>query len=143
MRNSVIQNWDGKSPRRQSRRQAWVITSSSSTVSEYNLVPDGFLSLDNFLSLVVDTEVESLLPQARKSLRISRMETHGGKERLADIRLEVGLSQLELARKLNTSQPRLSLWESGKERPSFECLQKLKESLGTDYNRLMESLENV
>lgn len=50
--------------------------------------------------------------------------------RLRDLRKEKGLTQDELAEKLNTSRSRISMYEQGKRQPDFE----MQESIADFFN---------
>jgi DNA-binding XRE family transcriptional regulator len=145
MRSSTLESWDGRaSSRRQYRsRLSTPQFVSQLSVSKYEQIPEGFVSIDEFLDSIVDEDIKELLPEARRRLGSARRAALGRSERLADIRLEAGLSQDELASMIGTSQPRLSLWEAGREKPSFDCLVRLQKALSTDFNRLMAALTDV
>ena len=49
--------------------------------------------------------------------------------KIAKYRKKAGLTQIELAEKIGASQSALSRWESGKETPSMEILEKIAETL--------------
>ncbi len=145
MRNSTLESWDGRASRRPKYRSRPSIPQfvSQLSVSTYEQIPDGFVSIEDVLKSVIDTETKALLPDARRRFATARQATPDRAERLSDLRLEAGLSQDELAAKIGTSQPRLSLWEAGKEKPSFDCLLRLQSALQTDFNRLMAAITNV
>lgn len=145
MRNSTLENWGAKRHARfQARPRAQKPRFSSQfAVTSYEQLPEGFLTLDDFLENEIDAALSKELPEARRHLAIIRKQSPNFVERLSDIRLEAGISQTDLAAKIGSSQPRLSLWEAGKEKPSFECISKLKKELNVDYNRIMAALENV
>ena len=52
-------------------------------------------------------------------------------------RIAAGLTQTELANKIGTQQFRISLWESGKVKPSINMLIKLSVALGVTVNDLI------
>ncbi len=58
--------------------------------------------------------------QGEMAFRPSRMRTR---------RTELGMSQPELAKRIKTTQPRISLWEKGKEKPTFDYLARLAKAL--------------
>jgi len=43
------------------------------------------------------------------------------------VRLQLGLTEKKLAKKLNTKQPSIARWESGKSTPTIKTLEKLAE----------------
>lgn len=56
-------------------------------------------------------------------------------ERLLDLRLEKGLSQKELAKKLGVNQAAISKWEAGQRQTDFETIMLIAEffKVTTDY----------
>ncbi|MCB5084152.1 helix-turn-helix domain-containing protein [Streptococcus mutans] len=56
-------------------------------------------------------------------------------ERLKALRLEAGLTQKEIAQKLNMTQPAYAQWENGKREPSAKTLEKFASffDVSTDY----------
>ncbi len=59
------------------------------------------------------------------------------KENLRFLRLNSGLTQKQLAEKLNVDQRTVSAWEKGVSEPDFETLDKLCEIFKEDYNGLL------
>jgi transcriptional regulator with XRE-family HTH domain len=58
---------------------------------------------------------------------------------LKELRLERGLTQVELAKKAKTVQPYIAYLESGeKKNPSFAVLQRLAKALGVPLADLLE-----
>jgi transcriptional regulator with XRE-family HTH domain len=62
-------------------------------------------------------------------------------KRIAQLRREKGLSQIELAKKVGVSQRYVSTWETGKNMPHVETLLKLAQVFGVSVDHLL--LENV
>lgn len=60
------------------------------------------------------------------------------KENLRNLRKIKGLSQQELAEKLNVSFKTISHWELGYSEPSLFLLVKLKEVLNASYEELLD-----
>ena len=56
-------------------------------------------------------------------------------ERLKELRVEQGLSQIQLGKILGVSQRTISSWEADERRPDFETLEKIAKYFGvtTDY----------
>ena len=54
--------------------------------------------------------------------------------------MEQGLSQAELARRIGTSQSRLSRIEAGLDDPRYSTLTKIAAALGIDLNTLAQAL---
>ena len=99
----------------------------------FEALPEGFISLAQLLQNEDARPDDGLLTKARAELVLKR-----GISGLARLRLEAGLSQAELAQRIGTSQPRLSQWERGDEKPNIESLKKLREALSVSYDRIME-----
>jgi DNA-binding transcriptional regulator YiaG len=99
----------------------------------FQALPEGFVSLDDLMSRDDVRPADELMRQARADLAQKRNVTG-----LARLRLDAGMSQAELAKKIGTSQPRLSQWERGDEKPSLENLKRLREALGVTYDQIME-----
>ena len=59
-------------------------------------------------------------------------------KRLKEIRKENGLSQAELAEKLNVDEKYISRLETGSSTPSFSMLNKLSSALNTDVESLFK-----
>lgn len=61
---------------------------------------------------------------------------------LRDIRIERGLTQVELAARAGVSKSMLSLYEGGKRRPQLETLERLVDALGVRLGELAMRLES-
>lgn len=57
--------------------------------------------------------------------------------RVRELRLRQGLTMAQLAERIGVTQPAISQWESGRERPGRESLMKLAEALGTSADQLL------
>ena len=101
--------------------------------------PDGFISLDELLARVVTPEDEERLPVARRQFSVQRV-TRTGKRDLTDLRMHLGLTQQQLAERAEVSQPRLSLWECRKEKPTIDHVRSLAKALETDCNTIIGAL---
>lgn len=64
-------------------------------------------------------------------------------QRLAEKRNEVGLSQTELAKKINTSPTMISLYESNDRKPSYRKLELISHHLNTTVDYLMSGKSEV
>lgn len=62
-------------------------------------------------------------------------------ERLKALRIEKGLKQRELAQALNTTQRKISYWESEKIEPDLAALWKLSEYFGVTVDFLIGKSE--
>ena len=60
---------------------------------------------------------------------------------LRDLRIERGLTQVELAQRARVSKSMLSLYEGEKQRPQLDTLEKLLDALGVRLGELAERLE--
>jgi transcriptional regulator with XRE-family HTH domain len=58
--------------------------------------------------------------------------------RLREIRLQKGLSQMELANKAELTQSKISQLEGRVDPPSIKTLSKLSKALGVSLNQLLE-----
>ena len=56
--------------------------------------------------------------------------------RLRELRLERGMTMAALAERIGVTQPAISQWESGRERPGRETLQRLAGALGVTAEAL-------
>lgn len=89
-------------------------------------------------------------------------ETKNGIERLSDgrrwvaeslykaepnslqaLRLRNGLSQAELAKAIGVSQPRVSIYERGQEKPEFDTFIKLRDVLGISSDELIDAIQHA
>lgn len=92
-------------------------------------------------------EVENILKKAgwEKSLKKANQKIGKAmlKEKLSlkSLRLSAGLSQQELAEKINVNQYIISHYENGKNKPGYDAIVKLVKILKTDYNTLFEALK--
>lgn len=62
------------------------------------------------------------------------------KPTLQFFRLKAGLSQAEFAKKISTTQSRISIYERGTEQPTFEMMMRMKDVLNIDMNALSEAI---
>lgn len=62
---------------------------------------------------------------------------------LQALRLRLGMQQADLARRLNTNQPRISLYERGLEQPSFDMMQRMCKVLDVDMNTLSSAIAHA
>lgn len=62
----------------------------------------------------------------------------GNKTRLAWVRIEVGLTQNQVAEKIGASQRALSFWEAGKTFPPIQMYKKLAELYGCKIDDLVD-----
>ncbi|MBR6401282.1 MAG: helix-turn-helix domain-containing protein [Firmicutes bacterium] len=58
-------------------------------------------------------------------------------DNLRSLRLDMGLTQGQLAHKIGTSQSSIGMYESGARQPNFETLEKLAKALDTDIEYLV------
>ncbi|MFK4794923.1 helix-turn-helix domain-containing protein [Sphingobium sp. ZW T5_29] len=77
---------------------------------------------------------------ARQRLAAKRAEESGELSRgLADLRLASGLSQKQLAEKIGTSQPVISMYESGEREPMLSAIEALAGALNVDANSVVKA----
>lgn len=62
-------------------------------------------------------------------------------EKIKNSRLQAGLTQKELAKRLGTSQQNIAQYESGKRVPKIETLQKIANALNVSVNELRSDNE--
>lgn len=102
-------------------------------------LPVGFGRLDDLLDeLESDTSLQDGLAEARRE--IAEAEVASGKVSLATLRMARGLSQIEFAGLLGTSQAAISRLESGQQEPRLATLRKMAEVLHVDMNTLTAAL---
>lgn len=63
-------------------------------------------------------------------------ETVGDK--IKKLRLQVGLTQVELAEKLDVDRSTLCKYETGYSEPKLDTLRKISNFFGVDYNYLLD-----
>ena len=107
-----------------------------SDFTNFDGIPVGFLRFSTFADGSEDAPDLELLVKARQHLADKRKV--GG---LAGLRLSKGFSQKELADMIGTSQPRLSTWESGSEKPTFESIKRLRDALKVSADIIVEALD--
>lgn len=135
MRASASTYW-GDNRSQSYRRPSGIVRIHRVQFTQFDDLPDGFITFDDFARQTENQPDVEQLTRARRELRTQRNVSG-----LAGLRLTAGLSQATLAQLVGTSQPRLSLWEKGEERPQFESLKKLKEALGVTFDKLFEAID--
>lgn len=63
--------------------------------------------------------------------------------KLKNLRLQHGLTQMELAEKLKTSQSSITGWEQGRREPDFRTIQRIAEFFNVPMSALLPSEDNV
>lgn len=94
--------------------------------------------------LIADFErngMEAAIRAARSRLAGRVKRNSGCSPTLRGLRLMHELSQVELAAKLNTSQPHVARLESGRSEPGRETMRKLAEVFGIDMNAVDAAFE--
>lgn len=56
---------------------------------------------------------------------------------IKSLRIAAGLTQAELAKKIETTQERICMWERGKIKPSVDMLKKLSAAFGVKIEYLI------
>lgn len=104
-----------------------------------NALPAGFGRLDDLLDeLENDTSLAEGLAEARRE--IAATEAEAGKLSLVTLRMAQGLSQIDLATLLGTSQAAISRLESGQQEPRLATLRRMAQVLEVDMNTLNAAL---
>ena len=63
--------------------------------------------------------------------------------KLRNLRISRGLTQIELAEGLGTSQSSITSWESGRREPDFATIRRLSDYFGVPMSSLLPSDDNV
>lgn len=87
-----------------------------------------------------DAAFAEQISQARR--RFARAE-HGGVQTIKSVRLALGLSQMDVAKCLKTSQSHIARIENGNACPTIETGKKLAAVLKVDMNTLTKLLPNA
>ena len=102
-------------------------------------LPDCARSLSDFLDEFEELpDVSPHVVAARKEVADSL--ARDGRTRLSYLRLSKGLSQVELARRMKTSQSAISMLERRLQKPNEETIRGLAAALEVDFNSLMDAL---
>lgn len=72
------------------------------------------------------------MAKARQKLGQVLDATYGERIGLAGLRFKAGLSQVELAKRMNTQQPSVARWERFPETMRYESIESLANALGVD-----------
>ncbi|MDG2512425.1 helix-turn-helix transcriptional regulator [Sphingobium yanoikuyae] len=101
--------------------------------------PQGFTSADKVLAdIAARPGMDDRLARARAKLAALKRDERPAS--LATLRLRAGLSQKDLAAKVGTSQPVISMYEAGEREPTLANIKALSEALGVDYNQLIPAI---
>ncbi|MEI8393662.1 MAG: helix-turn-helix transcriptional regulator [Rhodospirillaceae bacterium] len=123
---------DGKSP-------TLIYELSVSDYPRAEVDPRKGRSVDKYVAECESKGRGPALAAARQRLA-QRALADGGKPSLKELRLARGLSQAELAKLMESSQPLIARLEAGHDEPRVSTLRKLSSVLEVDYNTLMEAL---
>lgn len=63
--------------------------------------------------------------------------------KIKELRINSGLTQQELAKKLNCSQSTITMWENGKRQPDIETLEVIADLFNVDMNFLVGTSDNT
>ena len=96
--------------------------------------PTRSVSVDELLRRSVQKGRGPALERARR--RLGNRLAAGGLVTLREMRLRAGMSQVELAAKIGTSQSRIARLEAGKENVSLLTAKKLADALGVDLDNI-------
>lgn len=136
MRTSASSAWvtRNRTPSSDKRRPA--VRFARADFKSFDGVPQGFSRFSEILNQENFAPDPDLLAKARKQL-VDKRQLKG----LAGLRLAKGLSQKDLAEMIGTSQPRLSTWEGGSEKPGFESIKRLRDALRVTADEILEALD--
>lgn len=134
MRTLASGSWANRSFGGRSKMRSPVVRFPRAEFRHFDALPEGFLLLSQISGDQALAPEPEKLGHARAELVSERRVTG-----LARLRLLRGMSQLDLANAVGTSQPRLSTWEKGTEKPGFENLKKLRAILDVSYDELIEA----
>lgn len=110
--------------------------------SQARAVPHGTQILHSFLDeFEADAGIAELLPIVRRDVG-DELEEAIGRRTLRTLRLKMGLSQIEFANALGTSQSSVSLLEARQQKPGEDMIRRIAGVLEVDFNTLMEALAN-
>lgn len=102
--------------------------------------PDGFVHAENRIAQLENNERRSAaISRARKRMGNWYAKEQLSNKGLATLRLQAGLSQTELAKRLNMQQPNLSRLEKGLVDPKLSTLQDLAKALGVELAKVAEA----
>lgn len=136
MRTSASNVWVPRSRSRGAERHRPAVRFARADFRNFDGLPNGFTRLADILSQSDQAADSELLVKARQTLVEKR-----GIKGLAALRLSKGLSQKELADAIGTSQPRLSTWENGSEKPGFDSIKRLRDALKVSADQIVEALD--
>lgn len=74
---------------------------------------------------------------SNKYSRLSSMEHENFSKRVKDLRIECGLTQTELAKRIGATQRQVSFWESGQIEPNIFWLIKLADFFDVQIDYLV------
>lgn len=149
MTNSASRTWDGDQLN-VTRADGGRVTATRIQAAELILldfanshpVPDCAHGLDDFLDRF-DTheDIAEHLPAARQEIARERA-TGGSPVTISTLRLQKGMSQMQLAEAIGTSQSMLSLIETRRQKPGEETIRALARELNVSFDALMDALDN-
>lgn len=99
-------------------------------------------SADALADFMSDLGLASEMRESRRELA-TEIVLNVGSETLRTIRLRAGLSQRELASRIQSSQPHISALEAGKEGMSLDFADKLAVALGTNIQVILDATKVV
>lgn len=106
-------------------------------------LPDGFIDGDEFLGRYVSKPgMPELMAEARRQAEMRRSEASEYRVTLSSLRRRAGLSQQQLAERVGTKQPVISMYESGEREPSLKTLEALADALAVSFDELVPALKH-
>lgn len=124
------------------RRVEWRVATTPEVVSgfEHPPMPPGAVELGDFLSeFLKRPEIAEHVPAARTQMA-ENVRTRRGGDTLKSLRLAAGLSQIQFAEALGTSQSHVSRLEARAEKPGEDMLRRLAVVLAVNFDTLMDAL---
>lgn len=104
-------------------------------------VPEGFLAVDEMLAKFSALPgMADRMARARRNRAERESARQGEHLTLATLRRRAGLSQKELADRINTKQPAISMYESGEREPTLPVIRALAEALDVSFDDLIPAL---
>lgn len=98
----------------------------------------GYRDIDEIVNeLSADPDFKAALPEARAEVARG---LYGDVRTLASLRLLRGLSQSELAQAVETSQPAIAFYESGKRQPMLDTAKRIADVLQISLDELYDLL---
>ena len=89
-----------------------------------------------------DPERAKRLSKAREKLGQALVATYGEASGLAALRLSKGLSQTELAARMETQQPSIARWERAPQNMQFDTMEDMAHALGVELLAVIQAIKS-